>query len=172
MASSTPARDKMPALLSERLEEIAVINDGFVPLHGRLFQQWMHHAFPLECHLPPVPGTVVPMTQDDWGLSKGTQAEATDADISKYIEQDTCSVDSNGNVGCGESALVKIPWSRQEEVLSLHVSSRGTNDSKGNSSTLLFCMGGVLLAVLAKHFHKLVKHYKGFNKRAAKLEKV
>merc|ERR1719162_17037 len=169
--SSTPARDEMPALLSERLGDIADINKGFVPLHGRLFQQWMHHAFPLECPLPHVQGTVFPMTQDAWEVSKGMQADATAADMSKHIDQDTCVVDSNGNVGCGEAAVLDIPWSRHEEVLSLHVSSRETKGSEGSRSTTLFlCVGGVLLAVLAKHFNKLTKYFMGVHKRAAKVD--
>lgn len=38
--------------LVRRLEDIAKLHGGGVPLHGRLFQQWMHHAFPGECALP------------------------------------------------------------------------------------------------------------------------
>merc|ERR1712085_187736 len=112
----------------------------------------MHHAFPLECPLPSVQGTVFPMTQEAWVVSKGMQADATAADMSKHIDQDTCAVDSHGNVGCDEAAVLEIPWSRDEEVLSLHVSSREPKGSEGSRSTTLFlCVGGVLLAVLAKH---------------------
>lgn len=38
--------------LSERLQSIAKRNDGAVPLHGRLFAQWLHFAFPTECPHP------------------------------------------------------------------------------------------------------------------------
>eukprot|EP00746_Dinoflagellata_sp_MGD_P065583 gnl/MRDRNA2_/MRDRNA2_27312_c0_seq1.p1 gnl/MRDRNA2_/MRDRNA2_27312_c0~~gnl/MRDRNA2_/MRDRNA2_27312_c0_seq1.p1 ORF type:complete len:802 (-),score=146.93 gnl/MRDRNA2_/MRDRNA2_27312_c0_seq1:43-2448(-) len=34
------------------LEEIARIHGGWVPLHGRLFSQWLHFAFPHECPYP------------------------------------------------------------------------------------------------------------------------
>eukprot|EP00931_Biecheleriopsis_adriatica_P072998 TRINITY_DN47372_c0_g1_i1.p1 TRINITY_DN47372_c0_g1~~TRINITY_DN47372_c0_g1_i1.p1 ORF type:complete len:548 (-),score=122.72 TRINITY_DN47372_c0_g1_i1:165-1808(-) len=43
--------------LKSRLEEVAVHHDGEVPLHGRLFAQWMHHAFPRHCPFPHVSGT-------------------------------------------------------------------------------------------------------------------
>merc|ERR1719401_3031441 len=33
--------------LVARLEQIAAHHGGLVPLHGRLFAQWMHHAYPL-----------------------------------------------------------------------------------------------------------------------------
>lgn len=35
-----------------RLDLIASSNDGTVPLHGRLFSQWIHYAFPHECPMP------------------------------------------------------------------------------------------------------------------------
>jgi len=35
-----------------RLDEIAQLHEGQVPLHGRLFSQWLHHVFPLECPYP------------------------------------------------------------------------------------------------------------------------
>jgi len=36
----------------KRLSQIADQNDGTVPIHGRLFGQWLHYAFPYECPLP------------------------------------------------------------------------------------------------------------------------
>merc|ERR1719468_1014 len=40
--------------LLARLESIADLHGGDVPLHGRLFAQWMHHAYPRECSFPHV----------------------------------------------------------------------------------------------------------------------
>jgi len=40
--------------LVEKLSSIAVHNGGEVPLHGRLFAQWLHFAFPYECPYPHV----------------------------------------------------------------------------------------------------------------------
>jgi len=171
--SATPARE-LPATLQNRLQEIADINEGSIPLHGRLFNQWMHHAFPLECPFPHARGTIIPMNREDWELLQGS-SEATEVDISKRIKDDTCSVDSNGNVGCGAAASVNIPWSRQEEVLSLHDSSRDTNGSKGSKismPTLVLCLSGALLAVLMKYFNKLRHMLRFHHKRAAKLEKI
>jgi len=38
--------------LMSRLELIAASNEGTIPLHGRLFAQWLHYAFPYECPMP------------------------------------------------------------------------------------------------------------------------
>jgi hypothetical protein len=40
------------APLAAKLQSIAEQHAGTVPLHGRLFQQWMHFAFPNECAYP------------------------------------------------------------------------------------------------------------------------
>ena len=48
-SSSVVAPRKLPQALLDRLEEIASHHGGSVPLHGRLFSQWLHHAFPREC---------------------------------------------------------------------------------------------------------------------------
>jgi len=40
--------------LAQKLSAIAVQNGGKVPLHGRLFAQWLHFAFPYECPYPHV----------------------------------------------------------------------------------------------------------------------
>lgn len=42
----------LPKTLITQLEQIADTSDGAVPLHGRLFQQWLHYVFPRECVFP------------------------------------------------------------------------------------------------------------------------
>merc|ERR1719278_228960 len=56
----------LSASLLSRLGEIADHHDGQVPLHGRLFAQWMHHAYPLECPYPHAAGTTSPLAPDEW----------------------------------------------------------------------------------------------------------
>ena len=41
-------------MLAARLEEFARYHSGRAPLHGCLFAQWMHHAYPRECPGPHV----------------------------------------------------------------------------------------------------------------------
>ena len=62
-------RNLSSALLT-RLQEIADVHAGTVPLHGRLFAQWMHHAYPRECPFPHVSGTTSPMSPYDETLAK------------------------------------------------------------------------------------------------------
>merc|ERR1719476_930684 len=65
-SDSVDAPRNLSASLMSRLWEIADHHDGSVPLHGRLFAQWMHHAYPLECPYPHAGGTTRPLTPDEW----------------------------------------------------------------------------------------------------------
>jgi len=52
---TTPSMDEpqpFSEVLWEKLSAIAAHNHGSVPLHGRLFAQWLHFAFPYECPYP------------------------------------------------------------------------------------------------------------------------
>jgi hypothetical protein len=54
-------RNLSPTLL-QKLDDAAATHGGTVQLHGRLFGQWMHHAFPRECPFPHVAGSTNPQT--------------------------------------------------------------------------------------------------------------
>jgi len=43
---------QLPDGLAKKLQEIAKLHNGDVPIYGRLFAQWLHFAFPYECPYP------------------------------------------------------------------------------------------------------------------------
>merc|ERR1719510_564514 len=95
--------------LRGRLDEIAVHHDGLVPLHGRLFAQWMHHAYPLECPYPHAAGTTQPLTPDEWMDEFGAEAvEAPTAERESHIKPDLPSP--------GEKSEA-LPWEAVEELV-------------------------------------------------------
>jgi len=103
-------RNLSTALLS-RLDEIAQLHAGHVPLHGRLFSQWMHHAYPRECPYPHVSGTTKPMSPDAWMSHHGIDdVEATLEEMQHHharLEQE---------LALGEE--VSLPWTQVEELVS------------------------------------------------------
>lgn len=55
LSSPSSVDDKPPKLggsLTQQLNAIANTHGGNVPLHGRLFAQWLHYVFPRECPFP------------------------------------------------------------------------------------------------------------------------
>jgi len=55
------------ASLGRQLDEIAAAHGGQVPIHGRLFAQWLHYAFPRECPFPHKTGAVSALTPAEFG---------------------------------------------------------------------------------------------------------
>jgi len=66
IASATVSSNRAIApWLRTRLYEVAAHHGGYVPLHGRLFAQWLHYAYPRECQFPHVAGTINPQRPED-----------------------------------------------------------------------------------------------------------
>lgn len=86
LASNT---EKAPREISPQLRallgEVASHHDGRVPLHGRLFAQWMHHVYPHECPYPHKSGSTKPMSPDEWMEERGSEAVAEDHDMLFHV---------------------------------------------------------------------------------------
>jgi hypothetical protein len=66
VASATmPSNRTLSPWLHQRLDEVAKHHGGRVPLHGRLFAQWLHYAYPRECSFPHISGTINPQRPED-----------------------------------------------------------------------------------------------------------
>jgi len=85
-SSTVEAPRSLSTTLLGRLDEAASTHGGTVQLHGRLFGQWMHHAFPRECPFPHVAGVTNPQTPDEWMATQGTESFATKAEMRRYTE--------------------------------------------------------------------------------------
>jgi hypothetical protein len=140
-ATVNHSRKLSPHLLT-RLEDIAALHYGMVPLHARLFSQWMHHAYPRECPYPHISGTTSQQSMDDWALETGLEPVAspeemhefttsrTDESPSKYPEEE-------------DRIMASLPWSPEEELLV--VRSKPRNSEYG----FLFSLRPLVLLMLA-----------------------
>merc|ERR1719215_1543338 len=113
-SSSVIAPRHLPQVLLDRLGEIAATHGGTVPLHGRLFGQWMHHAFPRECPYPHLSGTTNPQTPDEWLESTGEETSATNEAMQAHVDKAEKSPVGEGSNGSS------LPWSLEEELLVDH----------------------------------------------------
>jgi hypothetical protein len=95
--------------LLNRLSEIAVAHSGKVPLHGRLFAQWMHHAYPQECPYPHLAGTTNPLTPDEWLEATGEDERVSDEERYAFIAELASAPPA--------SLQVDLPWDPEEELL-------------------------------------------------------
>jgi len=120
-------RTLSPVLLS-RLGEIAAEHGGSVPLHGRLFAQWMHHAFPHECPYPHVSGSTKVLTADEFGAD----STATNEEMTAHVERAATESRMTGY----KEEIPDMPWSFEEELLA--VRKPETNMRNGFHANVLF----------------------------------
>jgi len=108
----------LSASLLSRLGEIADHHAGLVPLHGRLFAQWMHHAFPLECPYPHAAGTTTPLTPDEWMDEVGAdEVAAPNAERQSYIKLEKPHDKSDALPWMAVEELVVAPKTRERSPL-------------------------------------------------------
>lgn len=124
-SATVPADRTLHPMLVARLEEIARYHGGHVPLHGRLFAQWMHHAYPRECPYPHISGTTRPQTQQDYQASASKVSMATKDEMQQIVDSASKQpvYDQNGSDEC-------TSWSEHEE---LYVSADSKNSSRPRS---------------------------------------
>jgi len=109
-SATVKAPRDLPSSLVQRLGEIAEANGGQVPLHGRLFSQWLHHAFPRECPYPHAAGATNPMSPAEWMAETGKSAVATDEALQQHA--------SAAETADGAEAEVQgVPWTGVEELV-------------------------------------------------------
>lgn len=123
---TVPARGTLDPKLMDRLEDIARQSEsGSVPLHGRLFAQWMHHVFPRECPYPHEAGTTNPQTPDEWMKTNGRSTQVSAQQI-EQIARDSCPADKKEGLPrhC-DMENAELPWSNREDRAELLSSLHG-----------------------------------------------
>jgi len=113
-SDTVTAPRNLPDSLTSRLTEMATHHKGRIPLHGRLFAQWMHHAYPRECPYPHLSGTTKPLGAIAYVEETGEEAEITHDEIREIISNSKSAV---RETDAGEPEL---PWSSEEELFVYH----------------------------------------------------
>jgi len=168
-SSSVAAPRELPKELVEKLHFIAKLHAGEVPLHSRLFAQWLHYAFPNEC---PYPDT----SRDTVGiaglvqLEPGMQITASLEERRQHIEAAASAVASvirepEGQSLSGEQVLSMEQWSDDEVLLFSELSPPPQLD--GNIVVILMVMSTILgLACFGWRMAlRMVAHKKGYVKK-------
>jgi len=139
-SATVEAPRTLPASLVRRLEEIAEHHGGRVPIHGRLFAQWMHHAYPRECTFPTAPGTAQPAMRRQLLDSHALLAEV------RGFEEAAASGAS------GTSALLgqpELPWIAEEELVVPLATQRVPGHGRGSVLRHWAALGAVVSMTVA-----------------------
>jgi len=124
--------------LKSRLDEISAGHGGKVPLHGRLFAQWMHHAYPQECPYPHLADTTNPLTPDEWFDLTGENEMVSEEERYAFL-------DKAAAMPSAPLELHELPWSPEEELLCPSISMPLAKDVPRLRNASLFA---VLIAVV------------------------
>jgi len=113
---SSPMRsdETLASVLVPKLEEVAKYHGGVVPLHGRLFAQWMHFAFPQECVYPHVSGTAKVMSDTAWAKATNTSHRFSDEEIESYVESAAVLASASSS---DLQTVLQAAWLMEEELL-------------------------------------------------------
>jgi len=119
MSSDTVSAPRtLSETLKKRLYKIADGNKGSVPLHGRLFAQWMHHAYPRECPYPHAAGTTNPQTPDEWMQATGQQdSKASKEELMAHVQNSTVTPIGKEARHQHHFEENELPWNEAEELL-------------------------------------------------------
>eukprot|EP00931_Biecheleriopsis_adriatica_P057816 TRINITY_DN3431_c0_g2_i1.p1 TRINITY_DN3431_c0_g2~~TRINITY_DN3431_c0_g2_i1.p1 ORF type:complete len:611 (-),score=127.88 TRINITY_DN3431_c0_g2_i1:168-1757(-) len=131
----------LDAALVSQLESISAANGGKVPIHGRLFAQWLHYVFPRECAFPHKAGAAQSLSPDQYGegyLASDEEIEAHAKDTSAEIPLATLPK---------EELHWMSQWSEDEELIASYDGLIARPEQGTASSKLVILMGSVLFVL-------------------------
>ena len=162
-SATVDAPRELPSGLVRRLQDIADHNEGQVPLHGRLFAEWLHYAFPHECPYPKVFQEAKALTPQFWALKK----MSVDAEERLEIAS-TATLQPENATQATPGGEAEIAWS-SEELLHAH---EAPARKRGSARVALRCVMqlALLLGVLraAAGSWQTLRSMAGFGDKAAK----
>lgn len=117
----------IPPLLLKRLNDVAKHHGGSsVPIHGRLFMQWMHFVYPRDCPFPHLSGSTYKKTLEAWIDEMGQDAQYTRLELRRATERlfehgphsDVATASQSAAAGDDSgSNEVSCMWSLDEELV-------------------------------------------------------
>merc|ERR1719277_1999325 len=131
-SDTVAAPRNISSALQARLNQIGEIHGGRVPLHGRLFAQWMHHTYPRECPFPHVSGSTNPPSQQEW-------LEGLDEELVLATREEMQHMSSQEDVV--EHGAMSLPWIEMEELVA---PSQHAKLSTPTSSRLMVVIAAML----------------------------
>jgi len=139
--------------LNSRLEDIAKEHGGQVQLHGRLFAQWMHHAYPRECPYPHISGTTSKAAAEGWSDGNGGDAVASKEEMMQFTSP---SNSEKTTLQEGDDVHDLMMWSHEEELLVVRA-PQAPEANAGSSTFMTGLRSMVFFAAILSMVYHLVK---------------
>jgi hypothetical protein len=121
-----------------RLQEISDYHGGVVPIHGRLFAQWMHHVYPHECPYPHLSGTKHPQWVDDFEEETGKFVQMTEEQMMSFAANASSSVPLKASKTMSADTGSCAPWQQEEELFASIPHARPLHELENDPHVLYF----------------------------------
>jgi len=142
---SSPLDDnvvKLSSSMRSQLRDIARASPGgMVPLHGRLFAQWLHYAFPRECPFPHRAGETVALSPMEFG----DQYAASEEEMTAVA---TVTASPSREKSAHDDEWMS-QWSHEEELISENTHLHAPWEPKMSGSVV--CILLVMVGAFAAH---------------------
>lgn len=115
-SSSVDAPRTLSHSLLNHLGDISSLHSGRVPLHSRLFSQWLHFAYPRECPYPHLAGTTTTLTVDLYKNVTGKNPLVTPEETNYYMATPGF-LEKQFNVGRKDLGGTCMLWTTDEELV-------------------------------------------------------
>jgi len=102
--------------LREQLRRVADSHGGKVPLHGRLFAQWLHFVFPRECVFPHRAGAASATTPLEFGDNYGISPDEVEQRVAESVIQEDLKHDLGSAPARAEALGWMTQWSEEEDL--------------------------------------------------------
>jgi len=99
--------------LRSQLHRIASMHGGRVPLHGRLFGQWLHFAFPRECPFPHQTRAEASRTPHEFG----DDFAVSEIEVNAHLAEEAIKKVKKGPHNASGAEWQMSQWSEEEELL-------------------------------------------------------
>ena len=158
---SSPTDDPpmLEGVLADQLQKVAESHGGRVPVHGRLFAQWMHYAFPRECPFPHKTGAFAQHT-----LTPGAFGGGYIASKDEMHEHASATLD---NVAEGKDEDWMTQWSEEEELFADYTGKMQAPWERQGG--LLFGLFIIVAAIVMVAMGVVGSNNKGFSKTGSAL---
>jgi len=134
---------KLTDYLRNQLQKIAETHGGKVPLHGRLFAQWLHYVFPRECPFPHKSGTYQALSPTEYGENY----LAADHEVSSHAAYRHLNATEQVVL---EEAQWMSQWSEEEELIADYSAQMRAPWQRSNSFALIGVSGIALVVMVLR----------------------
>jgi len=164
-SSSLRAGGRMLApTLRRRLQEVADHHDGRVPIHGRLFAQWLHHVYPHECAYPHVSGRKHPQWVLDFEEETGKSSQFSGSEMESFVHNASKAAVSVPKKAPIANAGSCAPWQDEEELFAPLPRSLALHELEDDPHVWNFASGIAFLAAASTFTISMLRTCKSMKK--------